>query len=208
VRKEIAALALVVAALAPAAATDRALRVPDAFTPVLVGFVGNDTAPVKGTDGRWHVVYELWLTNARPVPATVDRIEVLDYDKQDRVLKSLDGVNLMAATRDLAMRATTDASLDANAAKIVFVELAFDAKGDVPTAIVHRLTGSGAAGPAARAPGPLRYLAAPWDLTQRVPIALGPPLAGNNWVVINGCCSLRGAHRGAILPRCIPHPGR
>jgi hypothetical protein len=146
------------------------------------------------------VVYELWLTNTRPVPATVERIEVLDYDKQDRVLKSLDGANLLAATRDLAMRPASDALLDANASKIVFVELTFAAKGDVPAGIVHRLSGSGAAGPAARAPGPLRYVAAPWDLTQRVPVALGPPLAGNNWVVINGCCSLRGAHRGAILP--------
>jgi hypothetical protein len=46
----------------------------------------------------------------------------------------------------------------------------------------------------------MRYLAAPWDLSERTPVALGPPLAGDNWVVMNGCCSLRGAHRGAVLP--------
>lgn len=199
-RQLIATLALLLVALAPAAAVGRALRVPDAFTPVLVDYVGDHTTPVKGTDGRWHVVYELWLTNARGVPATVERIEVLDYDKQDRVLKSLDGADLLAATRDLAMRPVTDMALDPNAAKIVFVELASDAKSDVPGAIVHRFTGSGAAGPAARAPGPLQYVVAPWDLNQPAPIAIGPPLGGKSWVAMNGCCSLRGAHRGAVLP--------
>jgi hypothetical protein len=191
---------LLVAALAPRGAQARSLALPDAFTPVLAGFVGDDTAPVKGTDGRWHVVYELWLTNAGPVPAAVERIEVLDYDRQDRVLVTLEGAALVSAMRDLTMRPVSDASLAANASKVVFVELAFDAKGSVPDAVVHRLSGSGAGSPAAREPVPIRYLAAPWDLSERTPVALGPPLAGDGWVVMNGCCSLRGAHRGAILP--------
>jgi hypothetical protein len=188
------------ASFAPAAAGGRSLRVPDAFTPVLVGFVGDDTGPVKGTDGRWHVVYELWLTNARPVPAALERIEVLDYDKQDRILATLEGPQLLAVLRDLAMQPVGDASLPANASKIVFVELVFDARPAVPDAIVHRITGTGAASPAAHEPAPIRYLAAPWDLSERTPVALGPPLAGDRWVVMNGCCSLRGAHRGAVLP--------
>lgn len=201
-RKRIPAIAvlLIVAALAPCGAGARSLRVPDAFTPVVAGFVGDDTAPVKGTDGRWHVVYELWLTNARPAPATIERIEVLDYDNQDRVVAVFEGAALVAAMRDLAMRAVTDAALAANASKLVFVELAFDAKQSVPDAVVHRLSGSGAASPAAREPAPIRYLAAPWDLSERTPLALGPPLAGDGWVVMNGCCTLRGAHRGAVLP--------
>lgn len=186
--------------LAPSGAEARSLSVPDAFTAVLAGFVGDDTGPVKGTDGRWHIVYELWLTNARPVPAALERIEVLDYDRQDRVLATLEGAALVAAMRDLAMHPVSDASLAANASKLVFVELAFDAKDRVPDAVVHRLSGNGAASPAAREPAPIRYLAAPWDLSERTPVALGPPLAGGGWVVMNGCCSLRGAHRGAVLP--------
>ncbi len=66
----------------PGSAEGRRLTVPDAFTPVLVEFVGDETAAVRGTDGRFHVVYELWLSNARPVPAAIERIEVLDYDRQ------------------------------------------------------------------------------------------------------------------------------
>ncbi len=191
-------LLFTLAFLHPAAA--RTLTVPDAFTPVLLDFVGDDTAPVKGSDGRWHVVYELWLTNARPVPAVVERIEVLDYDHQNRVLATLAGESLRAALHELSGRPSADASLAPNASKLAFVELVFDQRGAVPDAIVHRLSGRGGTNPAAAAPAPMQYLAAPWDLSERTPPVLGAPLAGDGWVVANGCCAARGAHRGAVLP--------
>ena len=53
---------------------------PDEFTAVLGSFVGGETAPVKGSDGRWQVVYELWMTNGKQVAASIKKIEVLDYD--------------------------------------------------------------------------------------------------------------------------------
>ena len=34
--------------------TDK-FSIPDEFTAVLGSFVGGETAPVKGSDGRWHV---------------------------------------------------------------------------------------------------------------------------------------------------------
>lgn len=202
-RRHVALLVAFVASLLgapPSRAAGRTLTVPDALTPVLVGFVGDRTAPVKGTDGRWHVVYELWLTNARPVPATIARITVLDYDQQTRVLATLEGSALRDAMHDLATRPVTDASLAPNASKLVYVELTFDDPTRVPDAIVHRLEGTGAGSPAAQAPEPIAYLVAPWDIAEPTPLVLGPPLAGDGWVVANGCCSDRGAHRGAILP--------
>ncbi|MGH7787969.1 MAG: M23 family metallopeptidase [Candidatus Binatia bacterium] len=198
--RSLALFALFCAAALPSAAPARTLRVPDAFTPVLVDFVGDRTEPVLGSDGRWHVVYELWLTNARPVPATIERIEVLDYDHQDRVLAALDGAALQAAMRDLASRPVDDATLAPDASKLILVELAFDRRADTPDAIVHRLTGRGGINPAAREPAAMRYLAAPWDLSEGTPPAIGAPLFGDGWVAINGCCSARGAHRAAIMP--------
>jgi len=65
---------------------------------------------------------------------------------------------------------------------------------------VHRLTGTGGASPAAPAPAAIRYLVAPWDLTERTPTVIGAPLEGSGWVVMNGCCTGGGAHRGAIMP--------
>jgi hypothetical protein len=183
---------------APSAA--RTLTVPTAFTPVVAGFIGDETAPVEGTDGRWHVVYELWLTNARPVPATIERVDVLDYDHQERVVATLAGDALKSALHTLSARPAEDASLAPSMSKLVFVELAFATRADVPAAIVHRLTGTGGAGPAATTPAAISYLLAPWDLTQLTPPVLGAPLEGSGWVAVNGCCGNRGAHRGAVLP--------
>lgn len=189
------------AALAVAATSGaRTLTIPDAFTPVLAQFVGDQTAPVKATDGRWHVVYELWLTNARPVPAAITRIEVLDYDHQDRVLAVLEGATLASALHEVTRKPAADGALGTNESKLVFVELAFDARAGVPDAIVHRLIGTGGVSPAASAPEPLRYLVAPWDIAERMSPVLGPPLVGDGWVAVNGCCSAQGVHRDAVMP--------
>ena len=61
----------------------------DAFTPVLIRPVAPNVAPVQGDDDRYHIVYELWLTNAKAVPATIERIEVLDAGDHSRVLKHI-----------------------------------------------------------------------------------------------------------------------
>ncbi len=171
-------------------AATRVLSVPDAFTPVVVRYVGDNTGPVRGSDGRWHVVYELWLSNARPVPASVERIEVLDYDQHGRVLAALAGDALLANMRDLSLRPAVDASLPPSTSKLVFVELTFDERRAVPEAIVHRLSGTGASSPAAHGPQPLRYLAAAWDLTRRTPPVIGAPtrrrgLGGNERLLLD-----------------------
>src|ERR1700712_1625126 len=47
------------------------LRVPDAFTAVTVRPLSAPTFPFKGTDGKYHVAYDLELTNASALPATI-----------------------------------------------------------------------------------------------------------------------------------------
>src|SRR3712207_9270690 len=60
----------------------------DVLTPVTVSLIGSDSeGAVKGTDGRYHVVYELLLTNARAVPATLRAVEVLDAGDGTTVLR-------------------------------------------------------------------------------------------------------------------------
>jgi len=49
----------------------------DTFTPVVVSPLAPHTAPVLGTDGKYHVVYELMLVNAKAPPATLQRLAVL-----------------------------------------------------------------------------------------------------------------------------------
>src|SRR5690606_19412229 len=52
----------------------------DDFTPVVGEILSSHTMPVRGSDGRMHVVYELLLTNAKAVPATLEKIEITAAD--------------------------------------------------------------------------------------------------------------------------------
>jgi hypothetical protein len=49
----------------------------DVFTPVIASTLSREAHPIRGTDGIYHVVYELQLTNTRPLPATIRSIDVL-----------------------------------------------------------------------------------------------------------------------------------
>src|SRR2546423_6444199 len=54
------------------------ITVKDAYTPVLVQVNNPPTVPVAGTDGRFHVAYNLLLQNASPVAATIRKLDVVD----------------------------------------------------------------------------------------------------------------------------------
>ena len=73
----------------------------DAFTPVTVSFVGADGAtPVLSSDGRYRAVYELVLTNTKPVPASLDAVDVLDAGDGSKLL-GLEGKDLADNLRTL-----------------------------------------------------------------------------------------------------------
>ncbi|HLH21931.1 MAG TPA: M23 family metallopeptidase [Chloroflexota bacterium] len=169
----------------------------DAFTPVLVRPVATATAPFAGDDGRFHVAYELWLTNAKAVPATVERIDIIDAENPSRVVRTLAGPDLAAAMTNLDVRPADGTALGPNESRLVFIELTFDDEGEIPAAIAHRFTGTGAANPGAQEPSPLSYVVARWPLDSFRPPVLGAPLRGDGWVAGNGCCS-PGPHRSAV----------
>jgi hypothetical protein len=171
---------------------------PDEFTAVLASFVGGDTASVKGSDGKFHVVYELWLTNGKAAPATIDKLEVLDGADHATVLQSLSGKNLLAATFTLDAQPAENDTMKLGESLLVYVELVFDSPAEVPDSIVHRFTGTAAASPASREPEKVSYLFAPWSISLHDAPVLSPPLAGDNWLAVNGCCEGRGAHRGSV----------
>lgn len=194
---------------AATSATELREQLPLAFTPIVGSIVGDESAPVLGTDGSFHVVYELWLTNARQVPATIDTLEVVDFDDQSRVLASFTGAELAVAQLSVRPRESRiepdgetlvadDPELEPNESMLAFIELTFDDESEVPDRIVHRLAGTGATNPGSTEPAPTEYLMVPWDIAQRNTPVIGPPLAGDDWVAVNGCCSTAGAHRTSV----------
>lgn len=51
------------------------------------------TFPVAGTDGKFHVAYNLLLQNASQVPATIRKLEVVDATSTSKVLATFSGSN-------------------------------------------------------------------------------------------------------------------
>lgn len=192
---------LLVAALSlagPAGAAHRQMPPGDTFTPVVVSRMGPAPSAFPGTDGLYHLVYELELTNTKHAPATLKRIEVLDADDPGRVLASYEGKTLLDSLRTLQPGPAESAVIPFDSSRLFYIELAFK-PGHVPSAVAHRLSLLGAASPAPSTPAtPLQYTVARVELG-RTPVAIiGPPLAGPNWLAVNGCCNSLLVHRGSF----------
>jgi hypothetical protein len=86
---------------ATSAPTRNTPPVADRYTPVIASVLGPPTFPFKGTDGKYHVSYDLNLQNASAVPATLQKLEVVDGTSPKRVLMSYDGAALVERLRTL-----------------------------------------------------------------------------------------------------------
>jgi hypothetical protein len=69
------------------------------FTPLVAGTY-TTPAPVRGTDGKTHLAYELTLTNALPLPFTLQRVDIRDAATH-AVIQSVTGATLGADVTQL-----------------------------------------------------------------------------------------------------------
>jgi hypothetical protein len=171
---------------------------PDAFTPVLVAPLTGSAQAFPGTDGKYHVDYELVVTNAKPATATLKEIEVVDADKPSAVVATYEGDSLLPRLRTMASTPAKSAEIEFNGARMFLIDLTFDTRGQIPARLEHRVTVLGAPTPAP-VPIPtveLTYMVAPVTIHTKL-LTIGPPLAGDRWVAFNGCCGPGGVHRGS-----------
>ncbi len=185
-----------------------AVSVPDAFTAITIAPIGSSPLPFKGTDGRYHVVYDLQLTNATQVPATVERFEVVDAADPARVIASFADGSLVDPAcgygdcnrlRTLPAHDTDSAVIPPQESRVLFVDFSLDSLDDAPPVLMHHLYGTGAASPAFGEPGPIDYLAAPVALSTRAVPIISPPVRGDNWIALNGCCEPGFPHRSSVM---------
>src|SRR5262245_11643588 len=171
----------------------------DLYTPLVVSAFHQRTTPVLGTDGRLHAVYELTATNARPGKATLLRVAVVDNAHPDRAFAGFDAKALEPRIRTLDSRQAPTAGLDANATRLVLLDVGFASGSPLPLRLVHRLATMALDNPTATVASPLDYSAAPIALEGDAPV-IGPPLAGSHWVAFNGCCAPGVSHRSTAMP--------
>ena len=183
------------------------VTVPDEFTALTLVPVSTGTFPFLGTDGKYHVSYDLQLTNASRVPATLDKIEVVDGGDPAKVIASFSGKQLVDPACDpgdcnrlrlLPSADAPDAAIPPQESRALLIDIAFDSLAQAPKAVMHHLYGTGAASPPARTPSALDYLAAPVDISAGTPRVIGPPVKGKNWIALNGCCDIGWPHRPSL----------
>src|SRR5258706_2473586 len=107
------------------------------MTPLVLG-VAHQPIPVLGSDGRYHVVYELEVTNFTTHAATIQKTEVLHGDD---VVQSLD-LDQVAARLAVKERSSPAGSplLEAKEFGLLYLHVTFDRKKDIPDRLTHRLT--------------------------------------------------------------------
>lgn len=169
------------------------------WTPLLMRPLRPSAVAVPGVDGRRHLVYELLLTNAGRTPATLEAVEVLDEEAPATVLARFSGSELLSRLRRLPNAAADGLSMPSDASRLVLVDLAWSDGEPAPKRLRHVLRYRGAGGPATGPAVPLQTGGAVLEVTSDLPV-LAPPLRGDGWVAINGCCRPDGGHRSTALP--------
>jgi len=187
-------------------ATD-GLRVPDAFSAVAVRPLSAPTFPFLGSDGKFHVVYDLELTNATPLPATIDRLDVVDASAPGTVIDSYSGTRLVDGNcsvgdcnrlRLLPHKVATSTVIPPQESRVLFVDFTVDSPDQAPKAVMHHFYGTAAQNPGSTEPVAVDYLAALYDISAGTPRVIGPPVKGERWVAVNGCCEPGFPHRTSM----------
>jgi murein DD-endopeptidase MepM/ murein hydrolase activator NlpD len=183
----LAALALAMPMTASSAAANPVRPPEDHYTAFTVT-VQSPPAPVVGADGKKHLAYELLILNWQRFPSTIERIEVLDADRGNRVLADFSGPALDAVTSSILQVPGRVVAPGTMHKAVLDVQLAPSAR---PRTLVHRFTTTTDPEiPLFASP----FLAARTAVSQRSPVVLAPPLRGPGWVHLTGCCA-PAAHR-------------
>jgi hypothetical protein len=191
-----------VAACVAAPAAAQSLRSNEILSSVAVAAV-SPPHPVLGADGRVHLAYELMVTNPSHLFVTLDKVEAVD--PAGAALWSLEGDALTAMTQ---MWGGTDRMIDPGGTAIVFMDVSFAADAALPARVAARVTATrqvrgedGKPAPLpAGTPVPATYSFEAASVAPGLPaVVIDPPLRGDGWVAVNGCCDTITSHRGATM---------
>ena len=173
---------------------------PLVLTPVVWSVIADPVIPVRGTDGRIHLAYELLFTNISTAPARLQSVEVVDPLRDNRVVGASRVVTVQGRGRDDAVQALRPRSratftqadysdrLQPAHSAVLYLDVTFDDLRDVPHQIKHRVTVSQT--DAQNNPVLITGIGGLTEVSRREPIVLSPPLTGDRWVDASGCCEI------------------
>jgi hypothetical protein len=154
--------------------------------------------PVRGGDGREHLVYELVISNDSifpPGPVTVRKVIATAGGKPVETLAGPKLEELMEPFGVVNERTPRTTIQPGGTAKVL-MDVTYPAGARPPRHLDHELVVS---------PGPpgsvelSRFPTAPTRVIDRPAPVIAPPLRGPGWVVLNGCCDESTSHRRSLL---------
>lgn len=185
------------------------IELPDAFTPLSLTPLAKSAFPFLGTDGKYHVAYNVAILNVSAQPATLEKVEIVDAEDPTKIVASFSGPQLVDPAcpfgdcnrlRYLYSGPVADASVPIHESRLLYVDFTFDSLEDAPTTVLHHVYLTGKSNLTSREVEEFDYLATPYDIAAATPLVISPPLRGDDWVALNGCCLPGFPHRDAILP--------
>jgi hypothetical protein len=162
------------------------------MTPLLLD-VQDPPVPFMGSDGRVHLVYELWMTNFSSADVSVEKVEVLGADV---VLQSLDAAMIAGRLQAAGQRGSAG-KLAGSAQGLLFLHVTLAAGAATPTHLSHRVTVHASAAP----PGRQEITETGGEVTvdRQTVVSISPPLHGEGYISADSCCDAV-RHTRAALP--------
>jgi Peptidase family M23 len=141
--------------------------------------IGHVPIPVKGSDARYHLVYELDLANFTGDNVLISALKVRDA-RDGVIVATLDATEI---SKRLVVRdkAAAPGRLGAAQGGILYLHLVFDSRRDIPRVLDHRLAVVWNAETISATAARIR-VARPTDLV------LDSPLRGPRFIAGDGCC--------------------
>jgi hypothetical protein len=162
------------------------------MTPLLLA-VHDAPVPFMGSDGRVHLVYELWMTNFSSADIVVQKVEVLG----DGVpLQSLDTTTVAQRLQPIGLRESTG-KLAKSTNALLFLNVTLAPGSEIPRQLTHRVTINASAAP----PGHqvLTEDGGETAIDRQSVVVIAPPLHGEHYISADSCCDAV-RHTRAAMP--------
>jgi hypothetical protein len=162
------------------------------MTPLLLA-VHDAPMPFRGSDGRTHLVYELWITNFSSGEATVQDVDVLG---DGTPLSAIDAA-AVATRLQPAGRRDASPTIAPSGTSLLFVHVTLPDGAKAPARLSHVVHANVAAAP----PGMQQMTIDGGDVAidRHLPVVVGSPLRGDRYVAADSCCDAT-RHTRAALP--------
>jgi Peptidase family M23 len=160
------------------------------WTP-LVLWTATKPNPFEGSDNKYHLAYDVVLTNFNSEPGVLKQIDVIN-PSTNKLLYSLSGKELEAHITKYNEKSLHFAPCEC---AIGWMNLAFEHKADIPPRIIHRVVFE-TFDQESKSRIQDDKAEVPVELME--PVVISPPVKGDKWVAIGGYNGSQG-HRRALL---------